>query len=141
MKILIYSSILMVLGLFGSTGLKAQAVDANIKHNYVILTQKVPQLKPILLTAESLRQEDSNSFGDFQVILCGRETGDITDPEKMGDFISEAEEAGVQLVACGFSLSKFNIDKSKVPKGIKIVENGILYNLQLQKKGYKSLSL
>ncbi len=141
MKTQIYSLLLILLGLFGATGLKAQAVDMNNKHNYVVLTQKVPQLQPILLTAESLMQENSDSFGDFQVIICGKEIVDITDPEKMKDFIIMAEKAGVQLVACGFSLSKFNVDRSKVPKEIKIVDNGILYNFQLQDKGYKSLSL
>ena len=55
--------------------------------------------------------------------------------------VEKAEKAGVQLVACGFSLNKFKVDKTKVPEEMSIVENGILYNFQLQKKGYKSLSL
>lgn len=59
----------------------------------------------------------------------------------MKKFIRKAEEAGVHLVACGFSLNKFKIDTTKVPEEMKVVENGILYNFQLQKKGYNSLSL
>ena len=107
----------------------------------ISLTKKVPQLQPILLTAESLKAEDGEAFGDFQVIICGKEIGDITDTEKISDFIIKAEKAGVQLIACGFSLNKFKVDKTKVPKEIEVVENGILYNFQLQKKGYKSISL
>ena len=93
------------------------------------------------MTAEALKVEDSKAFGDFQVIICGKEIGDITDPEKINGFIEKATKAGVQLVACGFSLNKFQVDKTKIPEEIEVVENGILHNFQLQKKGYKSISL
>jgi len=129
-----------MLTLFGALNTQAQQID-NAKNNYVVLTKKVPQLQPILLTAESLKAEDGEAFGDFQVIICGKEIGDITDTEKISDFIIKAEKASVQLIACGFSLNKFKVDKTKVPKEIEVVENGILYNFQLQKKGYKSISL
>jgi len=141
MKILFYSSIFLVLSLFSNANLQAQQIDSNIKNNYVVLTKKIPQLQPIILTAEALRAEDGENFGDFQIIICGKEIGDITDTAKMNGFIEKAKRAGVQLVACGFSLNKFKVDKAEVPKEFKTVENGILYNFQLQKKGYKSLSL
>ncbi|EIJ37606.1 DsrE/DsrF-like family protein [Galbibacter orientalis DSM 19592] len=140
MKTYIFSSVILMLTLFGALNTQAQQID-NAKNNYVVLTKKVPQLQPILLTAESLKAEDGEAFGDFQVIICGKEIGDITDTEKISDFIIKAEKAGVQLIACGFSLNKFKVDKTKVPKEIEVVENGILYNFQLQKKGYKSISL
>lgn len=113
----------------------------NDTNNYVVLTKKVPQLQPIILTAEALKAEEGDAFGDFQVIICGKEIGDITDVEKMGDFVEKAKKAGVKIIACGFSINKFKVDKTQVPKEIEIVENGILYNFQLQKKGYKSISL
>ena len=118
--------------LFTSCSSLAQnTIDTN-KNNYVILTKKVPQLEPIILTAEALKEEDGSNFGQFEVIICGKEIGDITDSSKMNDFIERAENAGV---------NKFKVDKTKVPKEMKTVENGILYNFQLQKIGYKSLSL
>ncbi|MCG9972164.1 sulfur reduction protein DsrE [Christiangramia crocea] len=138
MKTILYSSILLMLTLF--TGNQAQA-QHNSKHNYVVLTKKVPQLQPILITAERLKEEDGAHFGEFEIIICGKEIGDITDSSKMGKFITKAEKLGVKLVACGFSLNKFKVDKEAVPKEMKVVENGILYNFQLQKKGYLSLSL
>lgn len=141
MKTFIYSSALMLITLFSSCATQAQVKVNSIKNNYVVLTKKVPQLQPIILTAEALKQEDGARYGDFQVIICGSEIGNITDVEKMSDFIRKAEEAGVQIVACGFSLNKFKVDKTKLPKEIMTVENGILYNFQLQKKGYKSISL
>ncbi len=123
-----------------SVNMSAQE-NTNFKNNYVVLTKKIPQLQPILLTAEALKAEDGENFGDFQVIICGKEIGDITDPEKINKFIKKANKVGVQIVACGFSLNKFKVEKTKIPKELKLVENGILYNFQLQKKGYKSLSL
>lgn len=118
----------------------AQDVDQSMQ-NFVVLTKKVPQLQPILLAAEELKKENGADFGAFEVIICGQLIGDVTDPQKIGQFIEKAEQLGVTIVACGFSLNKFNIDRSAVPKALKIVENGILYNLQLQQKGYFSLSL
>ncbi|WP_339724734.1 sulfur reduction protein DsrE [Maribacter stanieri] len=140
MKTYIFSSIFLMLTLFSTTNIKAQQMNTE-KNNYVVLTKKVAQLQPIILTAEALKEEEGDNFGDFQVIICGKEIGDITDTEKINKFIDKAKKAGVQLVACGFSLNKFNVDKTKVPKEMKTVENGILYNFQLQKKGYKNLSL
>jgi intracellular sulfur oxidation DsrE/DsrF family protein len=140
MKTYLFSSLFLMLTLFSATNLKAQQLNSST-NNYVVLTKKVAQLQPIILTAEALKAEEGDAFGDFQVIICGKEIGDITDSEKMGEFIKKAEKAGVKLVACGFSLNKFKVDKTKVPKEMITVENGILYNFQLQKKGYKSLSL
>ncbi|OBX24925.1 hypothetical protein LX77_01751 [Gelidibacter algens] len=140
MKTYLFSSLFLMLTLFSATNLEAQQMDSS-KNNYVVLTKKVAQLQPIILTAEALKTEEGDAFGDFQIIICGKEIGDITDSEKMGEFIKKAEKAGVQLVACGFSLNKFKVDKTKIPKEMITVENGILYNFQLQKKGYKSLSL
>ena len=140
MKTYIFSSIIIILTLFSTANLEAQEVD-NSKTNYVVLTKKVQPLQPIILTAEALKAEDGEGFGDFQVIICGKEIGDITDTEKIGGFIEKAEKAGVHIIACGFSLNKFKVDKTKIPEEIKVVENGILYNFQLQKKGYKSISL
>ena len=140
MKTYTFSSLILMLTLFSTANIQAQQID-NSKNNYVILTKKVEQLQPIILTAESLKAEEGEAFGDFQVIICGKEIGDITDNGKISDFITKAEKAGVKIIACGFSLNKFKVDKTKVPKEIEVVENGILYNFQLQKKGYKSISL
>tara|TARA_R110001606_G_scaffold225668_1_gene373730 strand:- start:2243 stop:2632 length:390 start_codon:yes stop_codon:yes gene_type:complete len=126
--------------IFSNANLQVQEINTN-KNNYVVMTKKVAQLQPIILAAEALKAEEGKDFGDFEIIICGKEIGDITDPEKINKFISKTQKAGVTIVACGFSLNKFKIDRNTVPKEIKIVENGILHNFQLQKKGYKSLSL
>ncbi|TYB76594.1 sulfur reduction protein DsrE [Bizionia saleffrena] len=141
MKTYVLNTVLLFTVLFGSATVNAQNAPLTNTHNYVVLTKKIPQLTPIILTAEALKVEDGRDFGSFKVIICGKDIGEITTNKDMGDYIKRAEAAGVELIACGFSLQKFKIDTAKVPKAMKIVENGILYNFQLQKHGYKSISL
>ena len=141
MKNIFFTSALLLLTFFTSADMQAQHSQNNEKNNYVVLTKKIPQLQPIILTAEALKAEEGKDFGNFEVIICGQNIGDITDSEKINKFIEKAKKAGVQIVACGFSLDKFKIDRASVPDDIKIVENGILYNFQLQKQDYKNLSL
>ncbi len=140
MKNLILSTILLVLTLpiFSA---EAQNTIHHEKNNYVVLTSKIPQLKPIILTAEALAEEDGEKFGDFQVIICGKTVTDLTDKEMMQKFIDNAEKANVKIVICGFSMKKFGVDQKDLPQELEIVDNGILYNFQLQKKGYLSLGL
>lgn len=137
MKSILFMAYVLLLSGISLSPIQAQ----NDQQDYVVLTKKVAQLQPILLAAEALKNEDGSKFGNFEVIICGQLIGEITDPEKMGGFIQKAESLGVTLIACGFSLNKFKVARSEVPKEMKIVENGILYDLQLQKKGYHSLSL
>ena len=139
MKTLILSSLVLIFTLFNNP---LQAQDHGHKlNNYVVLTKKVDQLKPIILTAQSLKEEDGEHFGDFQAIVCGQDITLLTDKEKMKDFLKQANDAGVKLIACGFSMKKFGVDAKDIPSEFEIVENGILYDFQLQKKGYYSLGL
>ncbi|QED36610.1 sulfur reduction protein DsrE [Antarcticibacterium arcticum] len=139
MKTLFLSSLAFVLMLI-TNPVNAQET-INTQNNYVVLTKKVDQLKPIILTARSLKEEDGENFGDYQAIICGQDITLLTDKEKMKDFLTEAKEAGVKLIACGFSMKKFGVDAGEIPAEFEVVENGILYNFQLQKKGYYSLGL
>ncbi len=137
MKTYIFSSIFLMLALFSTANLHAQQINNN-KNNYVVLTKNVAQLQPIILTAEALKAEEGNVFGDFQVVMCGKGIGDITDPQKMGKFIERAEKAGVQLVACGFSLSKFKEDKKKFPRYLKCGKMESFTIFSFRKKGIKA---
>lgn len=118
----------------------AKVEDKNV-NNYVVLTRKVEQLKPILLAAQQLAKEDNNQFGNFEIIVCGKEIGDLTNEEKMKEHLENAERVNATIIACGFSLNKFKVDPNKIPGNIKIIDNGILHNINLQKKGYYSLEL
>ena len=142
MKNIFLASFAIILSLFTNP---MQAQTSHEKHadhnNYVVLTRKVPQLKPILLAAEELAAQDGNKFGDFQVVVCGKAVQDLTNKGTMSDFIQQAEKAGVIINACGFSLKKFGVDKSQLPSSLRVVENGILHNFELQKKGYLSIEL
>ncbi len=139
MKTLFLSSLAFVLMLI-TNPVNAQETTTT-QNNYVVLTKKVEQLKPIILTAKSLKEEDGENFGDYQAIICGQDITLLTDKEKMKGFLIDAKEAGVKLIACGFSMKKFGVDAEDIPAEFEIVENGILYDFQLQKKGYYSLGL
>jgi intracellular sulfur oxidation DsrE/DsrF family protein len=142
MKSIVLASFAIILSLFTNP---MQAQTTHEKHadhlNYVVLTRKVPQLKPILLAAEELAAQDGDKFGDFQVVVCGKAVQDLTDKETMNGFLKKAEKAGVIINACGFSLKKFGVAPSNLPEALRVVENGILHNFELQKKGYLSIEL
>ncbi len=140
MKIYFLSSIVFLLTIL-THPTHAQVQNEQQQENYVVLTKKIPQLQPIFLTAETLAEEDGQNFGKFEVIICGQTVKDLTDTEMMQGYIDKAEKANAELVVCGFSLNKFGVDRKDISPQLRIVENGILYNFQLQKKGYTSISL
>lgn len=140
MKNIILSTMVLVLAFFNATA-EAQNRMHHKKNNYVVLTKTIPQLQPIIMTAESLAQEDGKKFGDFQVIICGKTVTDLTDKEMMRNFIDKAKKANVKIVICGFSLKQFEVDQKDIPQELEVVDNGILHNFQLQKKGYLSIEL
>lgn len=143
MKNLIFI-IIAFFSLIGSQNLKAQSFKHQ-KHqhqeNYVVLTRKVPQLKPIIHAAKELAKEDAQNFGEFHVVICGKTIKETKDHELMNSYIEMAQKNKVKIFACGFSMKKFGVKASELPKGMEIVENGILYNFKLQKQGYRSITL
>lgn len=138
MKKIIFVSTALILALL--TGIHAQNQTPDGKMNYIILAKQIPQLEIILMTAEELAQREDNT-GDFQALICGKEVTELTDHQKMAPWIKRAEEAGVSLVVCGFSLNMFKVDRTQLPDGIKVVDNGLIHVVDLQKKGYISVSL
>jgi len=111
------------------------------QHDYVVMTKNVQQLKPILLAAKELAKEDGNSFGKFEIIVCGKNIGDLTNQKDLEPHLKEAKNLGANIIACGFSLKKFNVDPNLLPKEMEIVENGILHSFERQKQGYFNLEL
>ena len=120
---------------------QAQTAPQTQTHNYVVLTRSIPQLKAIILSAKDLQAEDGSHFGAFKVIICGKSVTGLNQKDKIGPYIEMAEKNHVQLYACGFSLKHFKINPMSLPKQIHVVKNGLLYNFELQKKGYLSIAL
>lgn len=145
MKTFFSSLILALVFISGQAQPKAtanpEAAESNHTYDYVVLTRNIQQLKPILMAAEDLSKENGKQFGEFYVIVCGQAVKDLSNPETMETYIKDAHRTGVNLMGCGFSLDKFGIKEEKLPEGIKVIENGIQFNLELQKRGYISLSL
>ncbi len=125
-------NILSILFLSLSLGLMAQQSPTS---DFVVLTPKIEQLKPILLAAEKLQPR-----GDFQVILYGKEVGQLTN-RNLREFIAWAQKESVTLSVCNMSLEMLKIDPASIPEEFEIVDNAFLSALQLQKQGYINLSL
>lgn len=130
--------VLLMLGISG----QAQTTPAGGKNNYVVSTTKIPQLQPIILTAESLREEDGENYGDFQIVMYGANVKELTNKEKMEAYTTKAKAAGVEILVCKISLERLNIDPADLHGDIKIVEHAYTHLIQLQKnKNYYSLQL
>lgn len=55
-----------------TTGIvQAQTVNLE-KNNYLVLSKNIQQLKPVILTATKLAEQEDNEYGEFYVIFCGK---------------------------------------------------------------------
>lgn len=125
----------------GLTEVSAQTTYNKEQNNYFVLTRKVPQLKAILLAADQLAKDDGTQFGEFHVVICGETVKELTNLETMQPYLDLAKSEKVKILACGFSLKKFGVDATKLPKEMSVVDNGILYGFNLQKDGFLSITL
>lgn len=133
--------ILILVLMLGISGF-AQTKSGSKKNNYVVSTPKVPQIEPIILTAEALKKEDGNEFGDFQIVLYGRNVKELTNKAKMNKYVKKAKTAGVKIKVCKLSINHLKIDKKELHPYIKVVEHAFTHLLQLQKnKNYYSIEL
>jgi intracellular sulfur oxidation DsrE/DsrF family protein len=96
--------------------------------------KKIPQLQPIFLTAETLAQEDGNNFGKFEVIICGQTVKELTDKEMMQEYINKAKEQNVELVACGFSLNKFGVERKDISPNFGLLKTGSYTTFSYKRK-------
>lgn len=138
MKATFLRTSLIILTLIFSGTIHAQDRET---YNYAVMTTKIQQLKPILLSAASLKEEDGNLFGEFQVIIYGKEVVSLADKELMAPYLKEAKKANVTLVVCKMALDHFGVDLKQIPKEFDPVPNSFTHYLELQKNGYLTLSL
>lgn len=124
--------IVLIFILVLSLGVMAQ--EANGPKDFMVLTPKVEQLKPILLAADELATD-----GDFEIVLYGKNVADILKPETE-KFISWAGKLNVKVNVCKMSLDLLQINPNTLPKEINVVDNAFLYAFQRQKAGYKILN-
>jgi len=137
-SILIFTTLFSFL--FGAQQLQAQEFNPT-KNNYLIISKNIQQLNPVLITAKSLITEDKEDYGDFYVIICGKTVKDISNNTNFKILLEEAKTLNIKVFACGISLKKFNITPKQLPENISVTENGILYGLQLTKKGFISITI
>lgn len=136
--LIILASILIGVYSVNALGQKSTHPKTN---NYIVITANIQQIKPIILAAKDLAKEDGKNFGEFEIIICGKAVVELTQNEKIAPFLEMAKKEGVKLVACGYSLNESKVNPNDLPKDVKVVDNGLLYDFQLQKKGYLSIEL
>lgn len=135
------TGIFMVLIMFIITG-TAQTNQQGDMSNYVVSTTKIPQLQPIILTAEALKVEDGAKFGDFQIVMYGSNVKELTNKEEMEAYTGKAKAAGVSISVCKISLDRLGIDPAELHGYIQVVDHAFTHLIQLQKnKNYYSLQL
>ncbi|MDT0686471.1 DsrE family protein [Autumnicola psychrophila] len=133
--------ILLVLIMLGISG-NAQNSPQGDRNNYVVSTTKIPQLQPIILTAEALKKEDGAKYGDFQIVMYGSNVKGLTNKEEMETYTGKAKAAGVSISVCKISLERLGIDQSELHEYIQVVDHAYTHLIQLQKnKNYYSLQL
>ena len=115
--------------------------DEDEPRTYFVLNRNLDQLKAISLAAGELSKADGDRFGSFQVVICGKTVQELTDAERMAPILELAAAKQVELVACGFSLKKFEVNRDDIPEVMTVVDNGILFGFELQKKGALSITL
>lgn len=121
-----------------------QQVSAQEKediNNYFVLTRKLEQLRAISFAAGDLSEMDGKRYGEFKVVICGEAVREFSKNEELNEILLKAEETGIQLIACGFSLKKFGISLESIPENMQVVENGLVLGFNLQKEGYHSITL
>ena len=141
MKNILTLALMAVTFVTGLSEVNAQNTYQKDQNNYFVLTRKVPQLKAILLAADQLAEDDGAQFGEFHVVICGETVKELTNLETMQPYLDLAQSEKVKILACGFSLKKFGVDATKLPKEMSVVDNGILYGFNLQKDGFLSITL
>ena len=133
--------ILAILLLLGISG-QAQTTETGEMNNYVVSTTQIPQLQPIIFTAEALKDEDGAKLGDFQIVMYGPNVKGLTNKAEMETYTSKAKAAGVAISVCKISIDRLGIDPGELHKYIQVVDHAYTHLIQLQKnKNYYSLQL
>lgn len=133
--------IFIVLVMLGITG-KAQTSLQGDMINYVVSTTMIPQLQPIILTAEALKEEDGTKFGDFQIVMYGSNVKELTNKDEMETYTDHAKAAGVTISVCKISIDRLGIDPAELHEYIQVVDHAYTHLIKLQKnKNYYSLQL
>ncbi|MBD0822519.1 sulfur reduction protein DsrE [Aestuariibaculum marinum] len=140
MKTPIHYITILGLVLLSTITLHAQHVNPE-KHNYFILSKNIQQLKPITITAHALAEEDPKNHGELHVVFCGKTVRDIPGSAFFNQLLEDSKSAPIKIFVCGLSLKKFNVTPDNLPENIKVIDNGILYALQMKKQGFITLTI
>lgn len=115
------------------------SVESEKTFNYVVLTKNLEQLPSIFMTAKTLAGNEKE-FGQFDLVIYGEAVKDIK-PTEIEEMIKNAGDHKLNLLICGYSLKAFKVNTSPFEDTVKIIDNAVLHDLQMQNKGFLSLTL
>lgn len=105
---------------------------------YAMLIRNTNHLKAAVETVTMLRQRNSTSVEQFEVVICGKAVARL---QQHRELICRARAHDIRVSACGMSLHKFSVSPSALPAGVGVVPNGLIRMFELQEQGYRTISL
>ncbi|WP_310992207.1 hypothetical protein [Aequorivita marina] len=103
--------------------------------DFLIITAKVVNLEPTLMSIENLSPDNN-----FEIVFYGKNVTELLHPETE-QLIHSATKLNLKMSVCKMSLDMLKINPKTLPKEIQVVDNAFLYALQLQKMGFKTLNI
>lgn len=107
------------------------------------LVREPNHIKAALLTAQQiLSAQIEFKASSASIVICGPSgvAVAVRGHEMEKDFI-RAKDNGIDVSVCGLTLKEKNIDPAAITDSVRIVENGMVEILRLQKLGYDTVQL
>lgn len=105
------------------------------------LVQQPSQLKAALSTGLQLLDGKLFPASEVEVLVCGPGVESLVVGGAVAEIATRASQKGVNVVACGLSLTQKAVDRNTLATGISVVENGFVHTLQRKSQGFISVEL
>lgn len=107
------------------------------------LVREPNHIKAALLTAlQTLSGESEIKASAASIVICGPKGVAVAmHGHEMEKDLIQAKNTGIDVAVCGLTLKEKNIDPASIIDSVRIVENGMVEILRLQKLGYYTVQL
>lgn len=111
------------------------------EQGYGILVRKANHLKVAIQTAKAMQADSSFQMSAFEIIVCGPLVKELGSQGELANSLEEAQQANIQVQACGLSMKKFQVEPEALHPTVGLVPNGLLRAFELKKAGYHFIDL
>ena len=118
-----------------------QTVENAVKNDgkYALLVRTLQHLKAAVITGDALKRKSDKI--DFRIVVCGELVKELSNNDSLKKMVNEASGRGLKILACGLSVKRLAVDKSRLPESVSITENGLIYLFGLEESGFKTIAL